>query len=96
MNVGVLKIQLRIPENLSLKGKRQAIRPIIAQIANRFHVSVAEVGNQDLWQIATIGVAVVSDDSRYSNEVLSKVMDFVAGGNFDVEILGHETEIIHV
>lgn len=94
MNVGVLKINLRLPENTSLKGKRQLLRPITAQLRNRFNVSVAEVDDQDLWQLASLGVCCVSNDKRHIDEVLSKVVNFVAGGRFDVEMLGSEIEIV--
>jgi len=94
MIVGVCKIKLRIPENMSLKGKRSVVKSIIAQLKNKFNVSVAEVDDQQLWQIATLGVCSVSNDSRYTNEVLSKVMSFVTNGRFEVEILDCEIEII--
>ena len=94
MNLGVCKIKLRIPENMSLKGKRSVVISIITQLKNKFNVSVAEVDDQQLWQIATLGVCSVSNDSRYTNEVLSKVMNFVTDGRFEVEILDCEIEII--
>lgn len=94
MIVGVCKIKLRIPENMSLKGKRSVVKSIIAQLKNKFNVSVAEVDDQQLWQIATLGVCSVSNDSRYANEVLSKVMNFITDGRFDIEILDCEIEII--
>ena len=94
MIVGVCRIKLRIPENMSLKGKRSVLKSIITQLKNKFNVSVAEVDDQQLWQIATLGVCSVSNDSRYSNEVLSKVMNFVTNGRFEVEILDCEIEII--
>lgn len=96
MNVGVCKISLRLPENQSLKGKRQVLKSIIARVKNQFNVSVAEVDDNDLWQLATIGICCVSNDKRYTNQVLSKVVDFIAGGRFDVEILSHEIEILSV
>jgi uncharacterized protein len=96
MNVGICKIKIRLPDNHSLKGKRQLIRPIIAQLGNKFNVSVAEVSDQDMWQLATIGIGFVSDDSRFTNEVLSRVVDFIENGHFDIEILDYETEIIPV
>jgi uncharacterized protein len=96
MNVGVCKISLRIPENLSLKGKRQVLKSIIARIQNRFNVSVAEVDDNDLWQLATIGVCCVSNDTRHTNEVLSKVVDFINNSHFDVELLDYGIELIHV
>lgn len=94
MNVGVCKISLRLPENMSLKEKRQVLKPITAQLKNRFNVSVAEVDNHDLWQSATLGITCVSNDKGYTNEVLSKVVKFIASGRFDVELLGHEIEIL--
>ncbi len=94
MIVGVCRIKLRIPENMSLKGKRSVLKSIITQLKNKFNVAVAEVDDQQLCQIATLGVCSVSNDSRYANEVLSKVMNFITNGRFDVEILDYEIEII--
>lgn len=94
MNVGVCKIEIRLPENLSLKGKRQVLKSITTRIRNKFNVSVAEIDNHDLWQLATIGISCVSNDRRYSNEVLSRVVDFVVNSRFEVEILDYEVEII--
>ena len=94
MNVGTCKIRLRLPENSSLKGKRQVLKSITARLKNKFNVSIAEVDDNDLWQLATLGVCCVSNDRRYTNEVLSKVVDFVADGRFDVELLDYEIEII--
>lgn len=96
MNVGVCRISLRLPENQSLKGKRQVLKSIITRIRNQFNVSVAEVDDHDLWQLATIGICCVSNDKRYTNQVLSKVVDFIAGSRFEVEILNHEIEILSV
>jgi uncharacterized protein YlxP (DUF503 family) len=94
MNIGVLKIHLRIPENMDLKGKRQVLKSIIAQLRNKFNVSAAEVADNDLWQLATIAVVVVSNDQRFTNEVLSKAVNFVEGSKFDIEFLDYEIEII--
>ena len=96
MNVGVCKIRLRLPENLSLKGKRQVLKSIITRVGNKFNVSVAEVDDQDLWQLATLGISCVSNDKRYTNEVLSKVVDFIVNGRFEVEILNYEIEIVPI
>ncbi|MDI6814561.1 MAG: DUF503 domain-containing protein [Dehalococcoidales bacterium] len=96
MNVGVCKIKLRFPENLSLKGKRQVLKSIITRVGSKFNVSVAEVDDQNLWQLATLGVCCVSNNKRYTNEVLSKVVDFIVDGRFEVEILDYEIEILPV
>jgi len=96
MNVGVCRIKLRLPENLSLKGKRRVLKSIITQVRSKFNVSVAEVDDQDLWQLATLGICCASNNKRYTNEVLSKVVDFIVNGRFEVEILDYEIEILPV
>ena len=96
MNVGVCKISLRLPENLSLKGKRQVVKSVTSRIRSKFDLSVAEVDDHELWQLATIGICCISNDRRHTNQVLSKVVDFVTNGRFEVEILDYEIEILNV
>ncbi|MBA7600051.1 hypothetical protein ES703_07098 [subsurface metagenome] len=96
MNVGVCKIKLRLPENSSLKSKRQVLKSITSRIRNKFNVAVAEIDDHEMWQLATIGICCVSNDRRYTNRVLSKVVDFVVGSRFEVEILDYEIEILAV
>ncbi|MGB8264628.1 MAG: DUF503 domain-containing protein, partial [Dehalococcoidales bacterium] len=96
MNIGVCKIDLRIPENETLKGKRMVVQSIIARVRDKFHVSVAEVENGDMWQIATIGVCCVSNDNRHTNEMISRIVDFIETTRLDVEVLNCETEFISV
>jgi uncharacterized protein YlxP (DUF503 family) len=96
MNVGVCRVKLRFPENLSLKGKRQILKSITTRLRSKFNVSVAEVDDHELWQLATLGICCVSNDSRYTNEVLSKVTDFIVNGRFEVEILDYEIEVLAI
>jgi hypothetical protein len=85
-------MELRLPENQSLKGKRQVIKSIITRVQNKFHVSVAEVDDQDLWQLATLGVACVSNHRRHADETLANVVKFVVRNYPDVELLSSEIE----
>ena len=94
MNVGVCRLRLRLAENLSLKGKRQVIKSIIALVKNKFNVSIAEVDNQDLWQMATLGISFTSNDSKYTDEVFTSIINFINSGRFEVEIINQEIEII--
>ncbi|MDD5126590.1 MAG: DUF503 domain-containing protein [Dehalococcoidales bacterium] len=96
MDIGVLKISFRIPENESLKGKRQVLKSITSRIRNKFEVAVAEVEDQDVWQIATIGICCISNDKRHTNQVLSHIVNFVEGSHLDVEMLDYEIEILTV
>jgi uncharacterized protein YlxP (DUF503 family) len=96
MNVGTCRVKLRFPENHSLKGKRQILKSIVTRLRSKFNVSVAEVGDNDLWQLATLGIACVSNNQRYTNEVLSKAVDFIVNGRFEIEIVDYEIEILPV
>ena len=96
MNVGICKVKLRLPDNLSLKGKRQVVKSLTARLKNKFNVSVAEVEDNDLWQLATIGICFVSNDKRFTNEVLSKAVDMVVQNQGDYEMLDYEIEILAV
>lgn len=76
-----------------MKDKRQVVRSIIGQVRSHFDVAVAEVGDQDLWQLSQIGVAYVTSDVRHGQEVISKVAQFVSGLKlFEAELLSFETE----
>ena len=96
MNVGVCKISLRLPGNLSLKDKRRVLKSITTRVGNQFNVSIAEVDDHDLWQLTTLGICCVSNNRRYTDEVLSKVVNFIAGERFEVEIINCEIEILPV
>jgi uncharacterized protein len=77
MVVACLNIAMLVPESGSLKDKRQIVRSLKERIRSRFNVSVAEVDHQDMWQRATLGVAVVSADHAYARDALEKVSRFV-------------------
>ncbi len=94
MQVGLCSIKMLLPENESLKGKRQVVKSIIARVQNKFSVCIAEVGDNDAWQTITLGVACISNDSRHANEILSHVVDFVGDSNFDVEMLDYHIELL--
>jgi len=94
MNVGVCQLHLRLPENHSLKGKRGIVKSLAGRIGSRFNVTVAETAEQDTWQRAVLAVGYLSNDPRHTNEVLSKVVDFVTASRLDVELLDCNIEII--
>ncbi len=72
------------------------LKSIITRVGSKFNVSVAEVDDQDLWQLATLGISCVSNDKRHANEVLSKVVEFITDSRFEIEILDYEIEILPV
>ena len=64
MIVGVAVVELRVHESQSLKEKRGVVRRITGRLRHRFNVSVAEVGGQDTWQRAVIGLAMAGSDEE--------------------------------
>jgi uncharacterized protein YlxP (DUF503 family) len=76
--IGWLEFDLLLGNVRSLKQKRSAIRPVIAELQRRFAVSVAESGAQDLHRRANIGMAVVSADRSHVVDVLDAAERLVA------------------
>ena len=77
MVVGVLKIELILPENHSLKGKRSVLRRIQSRVSNKFNISVTECGDQELWQRALLGFAAAGSNARIVEATLREVIEFV-------------------
>lgn len=77
MVVGILKLQLAIPENHSLKGKRGVVKSIQARVGNEFNVSVTECGDQDLWQSVVLGFAAAGTSQTVVEATLRRIIDFV-------------------
>jgi uncharacterized protein len=92
MVVGILRVTLSIPGADSLKGKRHVLRKVVDRVKARFNVSIAEVGENDIWQRAVVGVATVGNDRRFVNEVLDKVLRFVEE-MYLAPVISHELEI---
>ena len=90
MVVGVLRLALVIRGARSLKEKRHALRRIIDRVRARYNVSIAEVGDNDIWQRALVGVTAVANDRSFVNEVLDKCAR--DAGNI-AEIVNREMEI---
>jgi len=94
MIIGTCTIELHIPGNGTLKGKRSVVKSIIARVRSDFNVSVAEVDSHDLWQVATLGVACVSTDASHAHSILSKVVNLIENGHFDAEVVDYRIEIL--
>ena len=77
MIVGLCRIDLFLPESHSLKSKRQVIKGLKDRIRHRFNVSVAEVEHQSLWQRATLGLVMVSDEKGYIDRTLQQILNLV-------------------
>jgi uncharacterized protein len=77
MTVGVLSLDILIPDGFSLKAKRMVLNHIRDRVRQKFNVSVAEVDFQDKWQRSLIGIAMVTSQRRHAEEVLTKIFQFL-------------------
>ena len=93
MNVGVCRLKIHIPGSRSLKDKRSVVKSIIARLQKQFNLSVAEVGDHELWQIATIGLACVSNHNKRVDEVISAAIDLIERDFPTIEVIEKEKEI---
>jgi uncharacterized protein len=87
MVVAILTVSISIPQANSLKDKRRVIKSIKDRLRSGFNVSVAEIGDQDIWRTALLGIAVISEDASYANGVVSRVQDLI--GNRTDAIMTH-------
>ena len=95
MVIGALHLELILHQCQSLKDKRSALRKIQSRIRNAFEVSVAEVGSQDLWQRAEIGIVTVGSDRVVVNQVMDRVLNFVDSLGM-AELINHKIELVNL
>lgn len=95
MIIGACEITLHLPDSHSLKDKRQIVKSIIARVRNQFDVAVAEVDENDRWQVAVIGISCVSNSSQLAAELLEGIQRFIEETRPDLLLSNAETEIIH-
>ena len=77
MIVGLCTVELFIPDGHSLKDKRRVLQSLKSRVRDKFNVSVAEVGEQDLWQKAILGLACVANESAHVNQVLDQAVNLI-------------------
>lgn len=94
MHIGICKYQINIGHSRSLKSKRRVIKPLIERLRSRFNASVSEVGEQDKWQSCTLGVVLVSSDSRYLQQQLDKINEFIIHSHGEFVVTDHQQEIL--
>ncbi len=95
MVIGIGIITLRLYDCRSLKGKRRIVKSVISQLRNTFNVSAAEVGANDIYHLAEIGLAVVGNDRTVINSKLDKMFNLVDRVG-DAELVDSEMEIINL
>ena len=92
MILGLLSIELYLPAAHSLKDKRSILRKVIDRIRHKHNVSIAEVGNNDIWQRASLAVTMVANETAFVDSALSKILGEIER-NLDGEIVDYSIDL---
>ena len=92
MNIAAMTFKLYAPWVHSLKEKRMIVKSLVAKLKNKFHVSAAEIDEQDTLQIIVIGVAAIVPHNAFADSLMESISLFVEE-NCDAEILEEIREI---
>jgi uncharacterized protein YlxP (DUF503 family) len=93
MPVGLLTLELHIPDAQSLKDKRQVLRSLKDKLRREFNVAVAELDHQDMWQRSVVGVVTLANEEKHVQQSLQQVLDAADSilGSF---LIGQKFEIV--
>ena len=92
--VGILSVELRFPENHSLKDKRKELLSLKAQLSRRFGASVAEVDHHDVWQRSRLTLACVTRGHRELEELLDGAERYLGGQTEHLLVLDREVVVL--
>lgn len=77
MFIGVLQLELHLHSAHSLKEKRMVVNAILDRVRARFNAAASQLDNHDMWQSASLGFAVISNDNASANRALNHIRDHV-------------------
>ena len=92
MRIAAMTFRFHAPWVHSLKEKRMIVKGLIAKLQNKFHVSAAEIDEQDIHQIIVIGIAAIVPHSAMADSLMDEISSFVEE-NTEAEILDEMREI---
>ena len=95
MIVGAAIVELTIHGSQSLKQRRGVVRSISQRLRNRFNLAVAEVGGQDTWQRAVLGISVAGSDATTVRRVLERTEGFIEELHL-AEVCGFDVQIVEL
>ena len=93
MPIGLLTLEIYIPEAHSLKDKRQVLRSLKDRLRRKFNVAVAELDGQDSWQRSVVGVVSLSNNSGHVEQSLRTVLE-ESERHLGRDLIGHELEVL--
>ena len=92
MKIATMTFRLHAPWVHSLKEKRMIVKSLIAKLQNKFHVSAAEIDEQDTHQIIVIGIAAIVPHNAMADSMMEEISLFVEE-NTEAEIIDEERDV---
>ena len=92
MKIAAMTFQLRAPWVHSLKEKRMIVKSLLSKLQNKFHVSAAEIDEQDTHQLIVIGVAAIVPNSALADSLMDDISLFIEE-NCEAELISEDREI---
>lgn len=92
-HIGILLVSLYIPGAQSLKERRMVLKSLKDKVRLKFNVSIAELDQDDKWQLATCGISMIGNDQRYIDSCLQNILSYIESMN-GAEISDHQIEFL--
>jgi uncharacterized protein YlxP (DUF503 family) len=89
-------VTLHLAGSASLKDKRQVVRSLVDRLRRQFNVAVAEVEEQESWQTAVLGLAVVSNEAGHAARQLDRVVEAIERDRLGVEVVDRYLDVLPV
>ena len=94
MVIGIATVELYIPGNGSLKGKRSVVKSLVAKLRREYNLAAAEVDANDMWQRAVLGLATVSNSDQQAHRVLMQAIRAMERWRLDAEVVDYQIEML--
>jgi uncharacterized protein YlxP (DUF503 family) len=95
MIIGTCIIDLYLPGNGSLKGKRSILKPLLLRVRKEFNVAAAEVDYHDVWQSAQIALVSVSTDASHVQGLLERAVRWIESHRPDLSVIDWQIEVLY-
>jgi uncharacterized protein len=73
MPIASLTLEIEIPHAQSIKDRRQVVRSIKDRLRHAFNLAIAELDSAEVWNRATVGIAVISSSNSYLSGQLREI-----------------------
>ena len=93
MPIGLLTLELHIPDAHSLKDKRHVLRSLKDRLRGKFNVAVAELEGEGSWQRSVVGIVSLSNNAGFLEQSLRTVLED-SEKHLGRDLVGHELEVL--